>query len=299
MDYNNVQSYLNKDPLHNIIPIHAFQKYGLVNKRVAFWGAYISNKLRGILYIDNSSKPLAGYLVSDNTNISLRLGKIALKSKMFGLLGKRECIQPIMEKNHSRIRRSINCFFYTDFPEQLLPYYDYPIRIATRKDIPMLAELYKDYEFSRRNRTDYEVKLEIQKVMDDSGIYFFHKIKGRAVCAASITTESDHAALIGAARTLPEFRKKGIYMSVRTACCEYVFNKGKIVVGYFVETNDNIKKIIIKQGGQITDKLVIINFKKNLRFRLMKDIKKSSYRVVKQIIIRSANFLTNSHANYK
>ena len=48
--------------------------------------------VKGILYIDNTSNPLAGYLIGDNPNILLRLGKIALKSKMFGLLGKRECI---------------------------------------------------------------------------------------------------------------------------------------------------------------------------------------------------------------
>jgi predicted GNAT family acetyltransferase len=144
-------------------------------------------------------------------------------------------------------------------------YHDYSVKIATKSETELLVELYKQFEYRKKKRSADEAKREIENVMKESGIFFMAVVDGRAVSAAKIATETDKAGIIGSARTLPEYRGRGIYLSVRTACFEYLFDKGKIGVGFFEDKNVNIHKILKKQGGFISNKWLIINFGRKQR----------------------------------
>jgi hypothetical protein len=148
-------------------------------------------------------------------------------------------------------------YFYRADPEGLACHFQYPVRVAIESDIPSMIELYRGYEFSRRNRTDYEIGDEIAQAMNQSGTYFCHESGGRIVSAARVFPETSQAGMIGAARTLPEFRGQGIYLSVRTACFEHLFEKKKTGLGMFIDTNTSMHRVVEKQGGTILDEWLI------------------------------------------
>jgi len=257
-----VQSYLDKDPLHNIIMIHGLQTHGLDSKRVSFWGMFKDDRLEGVFFADNDSNGRLGCLAGDNPQVLAQLGRFSLESGVRKLIGKSTYIQPAVENLYSHVMVKIRRLnFVEDYPERLVPYYDHPVRVATEEDIPLLIELYRDYEFSGKSRPDEEIEREIQRFMDESGIYFYISIDGRAVSAARVVSETDRAAVIDAGRTLPDFRGRGLYPAVRTACCEHLFKKGKIAVSYHRETNDGMRRIIEKCGGSITAKWLLVHFK--------------------------------------
>jgi predicted GNAT family acetyltransferase len=132
--------------------------------------------------------------------------------------------------------------------------YDYPVRVATRDDIPLLLELYKDFEFGPRDLR--EVEFEVQKAVDRSACFFI-ELEGRAVSAGMIVSETDRAGVISYSRTLPEFRGRGLYFSVRTACCEYLFKQGKVVLGVVKESNTAMIRIISKCGSMIGKRSIV------------------------------------------
>lgn len=271
-DYDIVLSYLNQDPLHNIYLIHGLQTHGLESGHVTFWGAFDDDRLEGILFADNDSRPRSGFLAGDNPRVLGRLGKFALESEIKQLAGKSTYIQPAIENLQSRIRIHVKHFHFLEvYPEQLVHRYDYPVRAATEDDVPSLVELYRNYEFSNKSRTDEEIEHEIRRTMDESGGYFLIELEGRAVSAAGIAPETDRAGTITAVRTLPEFRGRGMYRSIRTACFEYLFEKGKIGLGLILDTNATMKKIVNKYGGSFTAEWLIVRFRERppLRRRIL------------------------------
>jgi hypothetical protein len=240
--------------------IHSLQIYGLESDRVTFWGAFSDDQLAGILFADNDHKPRYGCLASDDPEVLTRLGEFALASGIKMLVGKSTYIQPAIKNLYSRVQINVKYYhFYQVHPEQLVRYHDYPVRVATEDDIPLLVEFYRGYEFRRSNITGEETEHEIQKVMDESGRYFVIELEGRAVSGARIVAETDRAGVIDAARTLPEFRGRSMYPSVRTACFEYLFEQGKTGLGFFRDTNTNMFQVINKQGGNIIATWLIVD----------------------------------------
>jgi predicted GNAT family acetyltransferase len=272
-DYDVVQSYLNQDPLHSILMIHSLQTHGLESDLGTFWGAFDDGRLVGVLFADNgSSRRRFGCLAADNPAALAQLGQLALEAKVRLLLGRSTYIQPAIDNLPSRIQIGIRYFsFYQVRPEQLVCFYDHPVRAATEEDIPLLVELYRDWEFQRRNRDEEEIEREIRRVMDESGRYFLIEMEGQAVSAARVFPETDQAGMIGAARTLPAFRGRGMYPCVRTTCFEYLFKQGKTGLGLFEETNASITRVVSKQGGTIVARWLRVNIKERppLRRRIL------------------------------
>jgi predicted GNAT family acetyltransferase len=271
-DYQMALSYVNRDPLHNIYLIHGLQTRGLAANSTTFWGAFKSGHLTGILHVDDESRPRTGYLAADNHKVLARLGKLAYQSGARKLVGKRSCIEPATVDLGARVCvKTKRLHIYRADPERLVRHYDYPVRMATPNDIPSLVLLYREYEFAPKNRTDEEIERIITQAMRHSGVYFICESEEHVVSAARLFPQIDQAGMIGAARTLPEFRGRGLYLSVRTACFEHLFSQGKIGLGTFVDTNASMHRVLEKQGGSIMAEWLIVdlNTKPPLRRRIL------------------------------
>jgi hypothetical protein len=144
-DYDIVRSYLDRDPLNNVYLIHGLQTHGLESKHVTFWGAFDHDRLAGVLSVNNDKRPREGYLAGENPEVLARLGELALKANVNRLFGKSNCIQPAVAavenlRPRVEIRRTYG-HLYEVHPGQAVCHYDYPVRAATRDDIPLLVEL--------------------------------------------------------------------------------------------------------------------------------------------------------------
>jgi RimJ/RimL family protein N-acetyltransferase len=265
-----VQSYLNEDPLHNIYLIHGLQTHGLDSTLVTFWGAFSGDQLEGVLFADNGYRHRFGSLAGDNPMVLDGLGKLALKSGIRELRGKSTYILPIIENLPSQflISKTEHLRFYEVRPGQFLGRYDYPVRMATRDDIPLVVQFYQSNYGVDRERIEREL---IRKAIEEGGRCFLVELEGRVVSAARIIPQTDRAGMIDAGITQPEFRGRGIYSSVRTACYEYLFEKGKIGVALVSDTNAIMHKIMDKYGSSFTAKWLLIEFRRkpSLRQRII------------------------------
>jgi RimJ/RimL family protein N-acetyltransferase len=252
------QTYLNKDPLNNIYLIHGLQTYGLDGKDVTFWGAFEEDRLQGILFVNDRF----GCLVGDKPVALGHFGKIAHQAGVKGMRGQDVLIQPAIAGLPPRVQVKVErMLFETVRPEHLVSFYDYPVRTADKNDIALLAELYFDSEFYRNCQTQAELAQRIEMRMEQTVTYFLIESKGRAISAARLLPETDQAGMISAAMTLPEFRGRGIYPSVRTACLQHLFQRGKIGVGLVMEDNTRIINVIKKNGGVLSTGWVQVSFK--------------------------------------
>jgi len=267
-----VSSYLDQDPLHNIYLIHALQNCGLKSEHVTFWGTSNGDQLEGVLFADNDYTHRFGSLAGDNAKVLARLGKFALKSGIRILAGKDTSIQPIVENLPAQflITHVEHLKFYHVYPEKFRGRHGYPVQRATRDDIPLLVELYKNYELGGRKPPE-EIEREIHKAMDKKGNYFFLKSQGRAVSAARIFPQTDRVGMIDGATTLPEYRGRGMYACVRTACLEHLFEQKKIGVGLVNQNNATVQRVVNKQGGSFIAQWLIVRFNKRppLRRRIL------------------------------
>ena len=130
----------------------------------------------------------------------------------------------------------------------------------------MLVELYKDYELGGR-KTIEETEREIRRAMDKGAVYFVCEIDGQAVSGARIFPQSDTTGMLDGGTTLPDFRGRGIYPCVRTACCEYLFKQGRTVVTLVNEANVPMQRIVDKHGGRFVDQWLIVVFRKKAPLR--------------------------------
>ena len=262
-DTNITRAYLDRDPLNNVYLVHGLQTHGLESRWARFWGAFVGGHLEGVLLVDNDSRPRAGYLTGDNPDVLARLGKRALKAGARRLLGKSTNVQPAasaVEDSYRRVEiQRTDGHLWEVHPGQAVCYYDYPVRSATRDDIPLLVALDKNFEFAGSRRTDKEVERDIRRAIDESACFLI-ELEGRAVSAARIDPETDRAGVIESARTLPEFRGRGMYPCVRTACVEYLSRQGKVALGVLRDTNVAMHKIVDKCGGSLTDPWLAIHF---------------------------------------
>lgn len=270
-DSSILHSYLEQDPLHNIYMIHGQQIYGLVSKAVSFWGAFEGKRLSGVLFAMHRP-PSFGCLAGDTVDVLETLGHLALESGIHKLIGKDQYIQPVLNSQRSRCQISvIHLGFFETVPERFVPRRDHPVRVATEDDIPLLIELYRDYELYPSDLTKQEIAQEIHGVFSECGVYLMVEREGKAVSAARIAVESDQAGMIDAATTLPEYRGCGMYSSVRTACCDYLFGKTKITLALIRHDNTTMQSIAVKSGSCLTAEWLIARFrdKPPLRRRLL------------------------------
>lgn len=271
-DHDLVRSYLDKDLLHNIYLIHGLQTYGLASEHVTFWGAFTHGQLEGVLFADNDYEKRFGSLAGDNAKVLACLGRFALKAGIKTLAGKKAYIQAAIQRLPSQFRMIgiEHLDFLEVHPEQLVGHYDYPVRVAEKDDVPLLVELYQDCELGDMESAE-EVEREIRRAMAKGAAYFVHEVEGRAVSGARIFPQTDRAGIVDGATTLPDFRGRGLYPCVYTACSEYLFQRGKARLGLVNETNTNMHKVIRKCGGSFTDKWSIVVFtrKPPLRRRIL------------------------------
>jgi RimJ/RimL family protein N-acetyltransferase len=194
----------------------------------------------------------------------VQLATLAVDLGVRTLVGRQATVQQALSAlNRQWLARTRRLLFYVADPEHLARSHEYPVRLATERDILSMVELYRGYEFSPGDRTDADIRHEIQKVMDESGTYFVvespgeDRVQPRIISSARIYPETDRAGMIGAARTLPEFRGRGVYLSVRTACFEHLFRQEKTGLGMFVDSNTSMQRVIEKQGGTILSEWLI------------------------------------------
>ena len=273
-DYDVTQAYLDRDPLNNVYLVHGLQTHGLESKRATFWGVLDRGRLEGVLLVSNDSRSRVGYLAGDNPDVLARLGKRALKAGAKRLLGKRAYVQPAVaavEDSYPRVEiQRTPGRLWEVHPGQAVCHYDYPVRAATRDDIPLLVALDQGFEFASSRRTDEEIERDVRRVIDESACFFI-ELEGRAVSIARIDPETGHAGVIESARTLPEFRGRGMYPSVRTACVEYLSEQGKVAIGVIRDTNTAMHRIVDKCGGSLTEAWLAVRFKQRppLRRRIL------------------------------
>ncbi len=243
--------------------IHKFQTKGLGDKQSKFWGAIGNDELQGVLMLDRRDEKLYGYLDGKNKNSLKHLGQLVKRRGASVIAGEKSKIEVAMSSFKSNAYINFKQLSLVKIePEQFVKHYEYKVRLAEKKDIPLLVKIYRDLEYKQKNRTDNKIKREIQNIMNSSGKYFMVERDGLAVCASRIYPETKKAGVISASRTLPEFRGFEIYLSVRTACMEYLFNQGKIGISFIEESNPSIRRILDKQGGSVTAKWLAAKIRK-------------------------------------
>lgn len=243
-----VRSYLEKDPLDNIVLFDGLAIHGLDDDHAEFWGAFRSDRLEGVLFseftrFDFENSPRIGSLAGDTPEVLAQLGMTALKTGVKALKGKRAYIEPAAEALSRRVRKSLltHWHFYETDPAMVPSCHDHPVRVATRDDIPRLLELYEGFEFGSRDPRHHE--FEVRKAVDRSTCFFAER-DGRAVSGVMIVAESDRAGMTSYTRTLPEFRGTGIYRSVRTACFEYLLRRGKVGLAAVKRSNAVVNEMM-------------------------------------------------------
>ena len=254
-DCDAIQRYLDKDPLYNVYSIHGLQTLGLDSQRAKFWGAFQRDRLVGVLFTDvmfpGKHSPRWGCLAGDDPKVLARLGRFSLKDRVKIIRGKSTSVQPAVDALASRVKRLYLThwnFYKAARPVEVPVCNDYPVRVATREDIPALVELYKDFEYGSRDLR--HIEFEIQNAVDRSTCFFI-ELEGRVVSASMIVAETDRAGMMNYARTLPEFRKRGLHLCIRVTCYKYLFGQGKIALGAFSDSNTAMHRIISKNGSII------------------------------------------------
>lgn len=255
--------YLDKNAFQNIHMIHKLQTSNLDDQCLSFFGEFSGDHLQGILMLEDKHGKLTGRLSGKNQHVLSHLAEIAYINGARRLVGEKSIIEVAISSLKPGVIIDIKGLNMVKIkPEQFVKHYDYSVRNVIEQDIPLLVKLYTGYEGKRKGRSDEEIKHEIQNIMNASGKYFMVEMDGHAVCASRIYHETDKAGVIGSSRTLPEYRGSEIYLSVRTACMDYLFEQGKIGIGFIKESNRSIKRIIDKQGGSITAKWLVVNLRK-------------------------------------
>ena len=245
--------------------IHALQTQFLEGELATFWGAFSGDRLVGVFLVSDSGRRRRGYLAGDDPRILAQLGERALRAGVHTLLGKREYIQPAVaavENLYPRLEvQKTQGTLSESHPGQLAGRYDYPVQMAMRNDIPLLVALDRDFEFASSNRSEREIERDIERVIEKSACFLI-QAEGRAVSAARIDPETDRAGVIESSRTLPEFRRRGMYSCVRTACVEYLCKKGKVALGVAADTNVGVRKVVESLGGTLTEPWLFVRFRK-------------------------------------
>lgn len=301
-DISTVQPYLDKDPLHNVYLIHSLQTHGLESNLVSFWGAFGNEQLTGVLLVDKGYRRPFGSLAADDPGVALELGKTALKAGVRELRGKSIHIQPLVENLPAPflIHRMEHLLCCEVRPGQLQGRYDYPVHMATQDDIPMLVQLYHKAYGLDKDEVERDI---IRRTMDEGGECFFVKWGDLAVSAIRIFPQTDLVGMVDAGITLPQYRGRGIYLSVYTACHEHLSRNGKIGVALISETNTIMHKIIDKYGGTFTDRWLLVRFRRKppLRRRVIPTRLRSWILNLKRFTLRQGRDqeVEESFSNYR
>lgn len=166
------------------------------------------------------------------------------------------------------IKETVSYDFYQVSPEDFTGCYDYPVRKATTSDIPMLVEHYQNSDWvNYRGQDPAIIELEIRNTMEFESGYFFIESDGKVLSVARIVAETDRAGILDESSTLEEFKGKGMQPNVRTACCQYLFQKGKMAVGYIRDTNTSMRRVFSKTGGNFASRWQIVHLKRKPRLR--------------------------------
>lgn len=263
-----LQSFLDKDHLSNCYPIHALQTHGMNSERVTFWGSCKSGRLQAVAFAKKSAMTPFGCVFGYNHNFLAKLGKLLHEQGIPILLGKSDYMVPSIKYLKPWIKEIVHYDFYQVSPEDFTGCHDYPVRKAATSDIPMLVEHYQNSDWiNYRGQDPAIIEREIRNTMEFESGYFFIERDGKALSVVRIVAETDRAGILDEASTLEEYKGKGMYLNVRTACCMYLFQKGKIGVGYIRDTNTSMRRVCSKTGGNFTSRWQAIHMKRKPRLR--------------------------------
>jgi N-acetylglutamate synthase-like GNAT family acetyltransferase len=244
-----LERILYSDPAHHIHQIYELEQHGLSEERKTFRGIKKDHTIEGVLFSDGFRKGGTGFITGRSDEICNTLITCGLSNGLRTIIGPENCIEPALNTKLSKGKTVRRWHVYRCLPKNLIPSYDYPVRQATPKDVDQLANLYSTYEY--RAHDDIEsIRKEILDNLKANNTYFVVEQENTIAASAMIYLETSFAAMIGAARVLPAYRGKGIYCSLRTACIESLFSKSKYAMGFFVEGNRAMEKIIQKNGGE-------------------------------------------------
>jgi predicted GNAT family acetyltransferase len=256
-DLNGLQMLLEKDRLHNIHQLFDIERNGLAEDQNKFWGIFEGDQLHSVFYSEHFYPGGYGLLASEQPDNALPLLDFAFRNDLNSVIWSTPCPQRIVDLYQSKLATVHRWRFYKCGPNHLNPSYQYPCRRATPDDIDELAELYADYEFGAHGGSTDKLRSHIKQNIKNGGTYFCIELDSKIVISAMVYCETSYGGIIGSARTLPEYRRRGLYKSLRTACFEYLFEKNKIGVAFFVESNFKIQKLIEKQGGEFLEDWIV------------------------------------------
>lgn len=247
-DHSALKRFLYSDPAHHIHQIYEFERYGLSKERQTFRGIIKDHTIEGVLFSDGFGQDGTGFITGRSHEICNALIAYGFSNGLRTLIGPENCIKPALTTRLTEGKTVRRWRVHQCQPKDLIPRRDFPVRQATLNDVDQMAKLYLDYEYRAHN----DIKSIREEILDNfkaNNTYFVVEQANTIVASAMLYLETSYAAMIGAARVLPEYRGKGIYYSLRTACFESLFSKSKYAVGFYVEDNRVMEKIIQKNGG--------------------------------------------------
>lgn len=247
--YSELKRFLYSDPAHHIHQIYELERYGLSKERKAFRGIIKDHTIEGVLFSDGFGQGGTGFITGRSGEICNALIAYGFSNGLRTLIGPENCIKPALNTRLAKGKTVRRWRVYQCHPQDLIPRYDFPVRQATPNDVDQMAKLYLNYEYRAYNDIE-SIREEILDNFKDKNAYFVVEQENTIVASAMLYLETSYAAMIGAARVLPEYRGKGIYYSLRTACFESLYNKNKYAVGFFVEDNHAMEKVVQKTGGE-------------------------------------------------
>lgn len=254
-----VEQILLSDPVHHIHQIYELERFGLGEDRQNFWGIRTNNDIQGILFSDGFHMGGTGFVTSRTKEECAALVQFGFSKGLNAIIGSEDTIAPILNTTATRGKAVKRWRVYQCHSEHLIPRYDYPVRQASIKDVDALTALYSRYEYRAHDDVE-KIKEEILGNFKSGNNYFVVADQDRIIAGAMLYMETSYAAVIGAARVLPEYRGKGVYYSLRTACFEYLFGKKKYAVGFFVEDNTAMANVVRKNGGKDAGHWLVLRF---------------------------------------
>lgn len=248
---------LGKNRLKNIHQIYEIEKHGLPEDQNKFWGIFDGDQLHSVFFSEVLRQDGYGFVASEQPEHALPLLDFAFQNGLKSVIWTTPCPQSVVNRYNTNKVAIHRWRFYKCGPDDLHPHHQFPCRIATPKDIDSLIELYYDYEFGAHNGSTEKLRRQIEENMNKGVKYFVIEMDSKIVVSALVYLETSYAGMIGSARTLPAYRRRGLYKSLRTACLEYLFAKDKVGVAFFVEKNFRIQKMIEKYGGKLLEDWLI------------------------------------------
>ena len=253
-----LERILYSSPVHHIHQIYELEHYGLSDERKTFFGAFSKNKLQAVLFSTGFHQRGIGFVISQSALDCAMLTRFGFSNGLKTIIGTEDYVKPILQQKLITGKTVKRWKVFKCGQEDLIPHHDYAVRKATINDIDRLVNIYLDYEFRAHDNAE-DLRTHILEMFKSNNKYFVVEHNNQIIASALVYLETSYAAMVGAARVLPEYRGKGVFYSIRTAYIEYLSKKNKYAVGFFVESNFAVAKVITNSGGVYVEDWLVIN----------------------------------------